>query len=99
VAKAVADGAPVVALESTIITHGMPYPENLRMAREVEALIRAEGAVPATVAVLDGRLRVGLDPDELERLATANGAVKASRRDLAACSLSAPMREQPSPQR
>ena len=77
-------GKPVVALESTIITHGMPYPANLDMAREVEALIRAEGAVPATIALLGGRIRVGLDAAELERLAAAENVAKASRRDLAA---------------
>ena len=61
IVDALADGRAVVALESTIITHGMPYPANLDMAREVEALIRAEGAVPATIALLGGRIRVGLD--------------------------------------
>ena len=77
---------PVVALESTIITHGMPYPRNLEVARAVEARVRAGGAVPATVAVLDGRLRVGLSDAELERVAVAGdrgAAVKCSRRDLA----------------
>lgn len=82
---ALAAGRAVVALESTIITHGMPYPQNLETARAVEAVVRAGGAVPATVAVLDGTLRVGLDPDALERLARAGAEVsKASRRDLAA---------------
>jgi pseudouridine-5'-phosphate glycosidase len=84
VADALAAGRPVVALESTIITHGMPFPANLDTARGVEAVIRAEGAVPATIAVIDGRLRVGLDPTVLERLAAAGDAVKASGRDLAA---------------
>ncbi|KAK7240419.1 Pseudouridine-metabolizing bifunctional protein [Aureococcus anophagefferens] len=77
---------PVVALESTIITHGMPYPRNLEVARAVEARVRAGGAVPATVAVLDGKLRVGLSDAELERVAVAGdrgAAVKCSRRDLA----------------
>jgi pseudouridine-5'-phosphate glycosidase len=83
VAAALAAGGPVVALESTIISHGMPYPRNLETARRVEAAIRAEGAVPATVAVLDGRLRVGLGAAELERLATARDLAKLSRRDLA----------------
>src|SRR5690606_18578629 len=74
-----------VALESTIITHGMPFPKNLEMARNVEAVIRRAGATPATVAILDGYFRVGLDGDELERLARAGGtAAKASRRDVAA---------------
>jgi pseudouridine-5'-phosphate glycosidase len=78
-------GRPVVALESTIITHGMPYPQNLEMAGNVEAVIRRGGATPATIAIMDGRLRVGLDADDLEVLATAGGkAAKASRRDIAA---------------
>jgi pseudouridine-5'-phosphate glycosidase len=84
VADALKSGAPIVALESTIITHGMPYPANLEMARGVEALIRAEGAVPATIAVIDGELRVGLDDADLEALAQAKTVVKASGRDLAA---------------
>lgn len=84
VADALKAGAPIVALESTIITHGMPYPANLEMARGVEALIRAEGAVPATIAVIDGALRVGLDEADLEALAQAKTVVKASGRDLAA---------------
>lgn len=75
-------GRPLVALESTIISHGMPYPENLRMARDVEAIIRAEGAVPATIAILDGRCKVGLTEAELERLATEKGVAKVSLRDL-----------------
>jgi pseudouridine-5'-phosphate glycosidase len=85
VAAAVAAGAAAVALESTIITHGMPYPQNLDMARNVEAKVRAGGAVPATIAIMDGRFRVGLSDAELERLARAGGkAEKASRRDIAA---------------
>ncbi|WP_448203446.1 pseudouridine-5'-phosphate glycosidase [Azospirillum sp. sgz302134] len=83
VADALAEGRPVVALESTVIAHGMPHPKNLETARALEAAIRAEGAVPATIAVLDGRIRVGLDDDALERLATGGKAVmKLSRRDL-----------------
>jgi pseudouridine-5'-phosphate glycosidase len=85
VAEARANGAPLVALESTIITHGMPYPQNVETARAVEAEIRAEGAVPATIAVLGGRLHVGLDDDALERLAKAQDVAKLSRADLAAC--------------
>ena len=78
-------GAPVVALESTIITHGMPYPQNLEMAREVETAVRDAGALPATIAITEGDLRVGLPPADLEALARAGGsAEKASRRDLAA---------------
>jgi len=84
VADALQSGAPIVALESTIITHGMPYPANLEMARGVEALIRSEGAVPATIAVMNGELRVGLDDADLEALAQAKNVVKASGRDLAA---------------
>jgi pseudouridine-5'-phosphate glycosidase len=82
VATALADGAPVVALESTIISHGMPYPQNVEMATEVERIIRAGGAVPATIAVLDGRPRVGLDPASLELLATHPDVAKVSVRDL-----------------
>ena len=85
VADALEAGRPVVALESTIITHGMPFPQNLETARKVEAAVRGGGAVPATIAIVDGELRVGLPPDELERLARAGGGVgKASRRDIAA---------------
>ncbi len=85
VRDALSGGRAVVALESTIITHGMPYPENLATARAVEAGVRSGGAVPATIAVLDGRLQVGLDGRALERLAeTGLRASKASRRDLAA---------------
>src|SRR3546814_20713606 len=67
IARALAAGRPVVALESTIIAHGMPFPRNVETARGVEAIVRAGGAVPATIAVLDGRLRVGLDDAALER--------------------------------
>ncbi|PXA99163.1 pseudouridine-5-phosphate glycosidase [Nostoc sp. 3335mG] len=84
VKSALAAGKAVVALESTIITHGMPYPQNLEMARQVEDIIRAEGAVPATIAIMDGRLCVGLAGEDLERLAQTGGsAAKASRRDVA----------------
>ena len=82
VADARAAGRPVVALESTIIAHGMPWPQNLETAREVEDVIRAEGAVPATIAVIGGRIRVGLTDDELKQLAQAPDAMKLSRRDL-----------------
>lgn len=77
-------GAPVVALESTIITHGMPYPQNLEMARKVEAVIRENGAVPATIAVLKGEIHVGLGDSQLEQLAQTTDAVKTSSRDMAA---------------
>lgn len=83
VAAAKAHGMPVVALESTIITHGMPFPGNLEMARSVEAIIRAGGAVPATIAVIDGTLHIGLDDAELEALAQTEHAMKLSRADLA----------------
>jgi pseudouridine-5'-phosphate glycosidase len=75
-------GRAVVALESTIVAHGMPYPANLETARAVEDVVRAAGAVPATVAVLGGRLTVGLEPAELEHLARAKDVLKLSRRDL-----------------
>src|SRR5687767_4616844 len=83
VEAALAAGRPVVALESTIITHGMPYPENVETARAVEALVREEGAEPATIAVVDGSLRVGLEDREIEALARATGVMKLSRADLA----------------
>ncbi len=82
VAAALADGRPVVALESTIISHGMPYPQNVEMATEVEGIVRAGGATPATIAVLDGVCCVGLSPEQLERLATEHGVHKATTRDL-----------------
>lgn len=85
VAEARRTGAPIVALESTIITHGMPFPQNLETARRVEAEVRAAGAVPATIAVMAGRLHVGLDEDRLENLARAVEVMKLSRADLAAC--------------
>jgi pseudouridine-5'-phosphate glycosidase len=83
VRRALDDGQAVVALESTVIAHGLPFPTNLESARSMEAVVRREGAVPATVALLDGRLRVGLDDAELEHLATAKRIRKVSRRDLA----------------
>ena len=84
VAAAVAAGKPVVALESTIISHGMPYPQNVETALKVEAIIRENGAVPATIAILGGRLKAGLTPKEIEYLGKQGTAVhKASRRDLA----------------
>ena len=78
-----AAGKPVVALESTIISHGMPYPQNVQTAREVEQVIRAAGAVPATIALIDGKICVGLTDTQLERLGNAGDALKVSRRDLA----------------
>lgn len=85
VAQARADGTALVALESTIITHGMPFPQNVETARLVEADIRDAGAVPATIAVIDGKLNVGLDDSALEALGQAEGVAKLSRADIAAC--------------
>ncbi len=79
------EGLALVALESTIITHGMPWPQNLETARRVEDEVRAAGAVPATIAVIDGQLHAGLDAPVLEALAQARGVAKLSRADLAAC--------------
>ncbi|MCZ4266519.1 pseudouridine-5'-phosphate glycosidase [Rhodobacteraceae bacterium R_SAG6] len=80
-----AEGKPIVALESTIITHGMPYPQNVEVAAQVEADIRAAGAVPATMAVIKGTLHVGLEADTLQSLGQAEGVAKISRADFAAC--------------
>jgi pseudouridylate synthase len=85
VKTALAQGAPIVALESTIITHGMPYPQNLETAQAVEREVRKSGAIPATIAVLDGVIHVGLEPDQLEQLAQTPDARKLSRADLAVC--------------
>src|SRR5690606_32624173 len=83
-ADALAEGRAVVALESTIISHGMPYPQNLETARSVEAKVREHGAIPATVAVVDGMLRAGLDDATLARFGDDKAVIKASSRDLAA---------------
>ncbi len=83
VAKALAAGGPVVALESTLICHGLPRPRNLELGRAVEAAVREEGAEPATIAIVDGSIRIGLDPPTLARLAQADGVAKCSPRDLA----------------
>ncbi|MCI7810057.1 pseudouridine-5'-phosphate glycosidase [bacterium] len=84
VAAAVAEGRPVVALESTIISHGMPYPQNVETALNVERIIRENGAVPATIAIIGGRLKAGLTPEEIEYFGKKGQAIhKASRRDLA----------------
>jgi len=83
VSVARAAGLPIVALESTIISHGLPRPRNLEVAREVEAIVREAGAVPATIALIDGVIHVGLEAHELERIANDDGVVKASTRDLA----------------
>jgi pseudouridine-5'-phosphate glycosidase len=82
VATALAEHHPIVALESTIISHGMPFPQNVEMATEVESIVRANGAVPATIAVLDGTCHIGLSADELHQLAATAGVHKATTRDL-----------------
>ncbi|KMT14574.1 hypothetical protein BVRB_4g073440 [Beta vulgaris subsp. vulgaris] len=85
VSDALSRGAAVVALESTIICHGMPYPQNLETAKEIEAIVRSNGAIPATIAILDGIPRIGLQSEELERLARTGAQVlKTARRDIAA---------------
>ncbi len=83
VAAAIESKKPIVALESTIISHGLPRPRNLIVAQEVEEIIRAAGAVPATIAIIDGEIHVGLEANELDRIANEDGVVKASTRDLA----------------
>lgn len=85
VATALAAGKPVVALESTIITHGMPYPQNVETARRVEDEIRNHGATPATIAVMNGQIHIGLTPETLTTLGQAQNVMKLSRADLAAC--------------
>ncbi|CAM3030645.1 pseudouridine-5'-phosphate glycosidase [Hathewaya histolytica] len=82
VLEAIKAGKPVVALESTIISHGMPYPKNVEMALEVEKIIRDNGAIPATIAILNGKIKVGLTKEEVEYLGKAEGVVKTSRRDI-----------------
>lgn len=82
VKKALSEGQPVVALESTIISHGMPYPKNVEMAKNVSKIIRDNGAIPATIAIIDGVLKVGLTSEEIEFLGTSKNVLKASRRDL-----------------
>ncbi|RZU49612.1 pseudouridine-5'-phosphate glycosidase [Krasilnikovia cinnamomea] len=83
VSRARGDGRPVVALESTIVSHGLPRPDNLRVAREIEQTVRDNGAVPATIGMIGGRLTVGLDDAQIEHLAGADGVAKLSVRDLA----------------
>ena len=82
VAMARSEKRPVVVLESTIISHGLPRPRNVEVAREVEEIVRSQGAIPATIAIIDGRIHVGLEPDELIRIANDDAVVKASIRDL-----------------
>ena len=86
VAKALRDKSPIVALESTIITHGLPRPKNLEVALEVEQIVKEAGATPATIAIIDGVIHVGLEPDQLTRLASDESILKASIRDLAVIS-------------
>jgi len=83
--RALDGNKPVVALESTILSHGMPYPENVAFAAEVEKVVRAEGAVPATTALITGRIKVGLTSTELEVMCRAENVAKVSRRDMATC--------------
>jgi len=85
VLNALRNGKPVVALESTIIAHGMPYPKNVETALSVEKIVEQNGAVPATIAVINGRIKVGLNPDELTLLGKAGNVLKLSKRDLAYC--------------
>ena len=80
--KAKDEKRPIVALESTIISHGMPYPENVAMAKKVEAIIRDNGAVPATIALIKGKIKIGINAEELEYMASSKGILKASRRDI-----------------
>jgi pseudouridine-5'-phosphate glycosidase len=84
VADALRQERPVVALESTVIAHGLPRPDNLECARKLETIVRQGGAVPATIALLDGAIRIGLTPDQIERIALETSVAKVSRRDLAA---------------
>ncbi len=83
IARAVKRNSPIVALESTVITHGLPYPQNLQLARDMEAAVRRAGATPATIALLDGKIKIGLTNEELSRLAQAKNPLKISKRDFA----------------
>ncbi|ATH59126.1 MULTISPECIES: pseudouridine-5'-phosphate glycosidase [Staphylococcus] len=82
VKQAKAENKPIVALESTIISHGMPYPQNVEMATKVENIIRENGAIPATIALIDGKIKIGLEKEELELLANSDNVAKVSRRDF-----------------
>ena len=82
VEKALEEGTPVVALESTIISHGMPYPKNVETSLAVEEVIRKNGAIPATIAIIEGRIKIGLTPEEIEYMAKADNVLKVSRRDF-----------------
>ncbi len=81
--RALQTGLPIVALESTVITHGLPQPQNIQLARDMEAAVKREGATPATIALLEGKIRIGLSDEELARLAGAKSALKVSHRDFA----------------
>lgn len=83
VQRALDENKPVVALESTIISHGMPYPQNVEMAKEVEQIVRENGAVPATIAIIDGKIKIGLNDEELEIMGNTEDIAKVSRRDMA----------------
>lgn len=83
VQQGIAQGLPIIALESTIISHGMPYPQNVAMAREVEQIVRDQGGVPATIAIIGGKIRIGLSGEELEMFGRSQNIAKVSRRDLA----------------
>ncbi|MGB0535723.1 MAG: pseudouridine-5'-phosphate glycosidase, partial [Acholeplasmataceae bacterium] len=83
VRNALENNLPVVALESTIISHGMPYPQNVEMAKKVENIIRSEGAIPATIAIMNGKIKIGLTDEDLETLAQSPKVYKVSRRDIA----------------
>lgn len=83
VQRALDENKPVVALESTIISHGMPYPQNVEMAKEVEQIVRDNGAVPATIAIIDGKIKIGLNDEELEIMGNTEDIAKVSRRDMA----------------
>ena len=85
VAAAIKKNRPIVALESTIISHGMPYPENVKTAKMLEDIVRENGAIPATICLMDGKIKIGLSESELELLGTADNVQKVSRRDMAAC--------------
>lgn len=82
VEEALKNNVPVIALESTIISHGMPYPKNVQTALEVERIIRENGCVPATIGIIDGTPIVGMSPDEIEKFGSTKGILKVSRRDL-----------------
>lgn len=95
VAAAIAAGSPIVALESTIISHGLPRPSNLTVAQEVEEIVRAHGATPATIAILDGVVHIGLEADQLVAIANRDDISKASIRDLAVFVLLKPVLRPP----